>query len=102
MGGVIDSDTAYVKDARLKPIQKQLLSVSPNPSIASFLLNFGNSALSEINVRITDLNGRMIENKTLQLQNGQANLEVNEVNGVYLMYIEHTLGEEVQKLVIQK
>lgn len=79
-----------------------VIGVYPNPSTGSFNLQLNDLELTELSIRVTDINGKVVLNKTATLRNGKTDFELNEANGMYLLYINSAKGEEIHKLTIQK
>ena len=71
--------------------------IYPNPTHGKFSVNLGESH-SDINVRITDLNGRLIQ--STNYKNTQfLNLTITEPTGIYLMFLESKKQKMIIKLV---
>ncbi len=73
---LVNTEDAWFKDQ---------LSILPNPTSGDFRLNFGD--LENINVRIVDLTGRVIEAKQ-NLSGGSEDLRIDGPAGVYFVEVE--------------
>lgn len=78
--------------------------VYPNPGNGSiFIAPIGNNA-NNLNVIISDISGRVVYSKDLNIINGAESLDLNIVSGTYIVKITnaHTNEKVIKKLIIQK
>jgi hypothetical protein len=74
----------------------------PNPTNGEFILRGKGSATSELTISLVDLNGRLIESRTVDPISNSINERFdlsNQANGVYLISIQSEGQIEVKKLV---
>ncbi len=77
-----------------------ILYPNPTQNIVSFQSNWENA---NVNVKICDLNGRLLLIKDLQLNGFIAKLDLNLINGVYLVTLTNSNNEKlVKKLLINR
>jgi hypothetical protein len=80
------------------------LQVTPNPSIGQFTLRLNNLRASKAQILLLDQNGRTIEQRSIQLINGQQNVIYNTrkfASGMYIVKVVSEDGVQTSKVVIQ-
>lgn len=92
------SYTAYIKCAQL---QKEVLTVLPNPSPDKFVINFTNPKNKRLQVIIYDISGRLVSSYQSVEVNGKFTVLENNAAGTYLLKASFNEGEVfiTQKLV---
>lgn len=95
--------TSDVKNSTKK---EGTLRIYPNPSNGNFSVNFESKSACQINIKITDLYGKVLYGKNL-FHNNQSNINLNISDislpdGTYLINISSEKGNWVQKLSIVK
>jgi hypothetical protein len=75
------------------------VNIFPNP--AATCLSVGTNVKSEmINVSISDLSGRTILTKSVKTENFIATLDLNLINGAYIISVKNTKNETVTKKLL--
>lgn len=76
--------------------------IYPNPSQGSFKIQFDRVLNSETHVRIVDLQGKVLESKTLDVNDSQLEMETNLPKGMYVLQI--SIGDKTftRKMVVTK
>lgn len=74
------------------------LSLYPNP--IQNILNIQNTASNLFKVQIYDLNGRLLQNHSLQSQ--EVSLDVSDLlSGVYLVVLENEIGNQISRKIVK-
>ncbi len=74
----------------------------PNPAINEVAI-ISNFVSERLEVKITDVNGKLLLSKTLNINNYRADLKFDLINGIYFVNLINEKGEKsVKKLVIAK
>ncbi len=78
------------------------VSIYPNPAEDFVTLNWNKSNLSEVQVSLQDINGKVVLVPNLETSTTELELDVSQLErGVYLIEIQHSKGTQTQKLIIQ-
>jgi hypothetical protein len=80
------------------------LQVYPNPSFGQFTLQLNNLKAAKAQILLMDQNGRTIEQRSIQLINGQQNVIYNTrkfASGMYMVKVVSEDGVQTSKVVIQ-
>jgi len=81
---------------------KKQFHIYPNPSKNFINISFEESESKSI-LRITDISGSLIEQKTINNYNSSISIDLtNYSNGVYIITLENTHGKMSKKLIIAK
>jgi hypothetical protein len=108
---ISDEGAISIDDVRISnsfPVSINEISTSnsfqlfPNPTNGEFILRGKGSATSELTISLVDLNGRLIESRTVDPISNSINERFdlsNQANGVYLISIQSEGQIEVKKLV---
>lgn len=95
-------DTATVSFATaISELNNNQITIFPNPNNGDFLIeNF----ISEVEIKITDVNGKIVFNKVVQPINQKLVINTNMGNGIYFMHFRNvsTNQIDVKKIIIQK
>lgn len=81
------------------------MSIYPNPSAGQFILQLYSDRVQKVEVMIIDMNGRVVAQKSVNMNEGFQTLNFNITNhskGVYLVKVVSTEGTKTQKIVVQK
>lgn len=80
------------------------INVYPNPSNGNISIEFIKSNHSELNLKVTDITGRMVFTKTFNPVDGRLNFSLNSPNGIYMLFVSDPRTNEsiVKRIVIQK
>jgi len=106
----IDTVTVYIESTvgikQIKNIADKFdIQVYPNPNVGKeVFINTTDLANGNINIKLTDLEGRIVFESDNNISGGTTNFKLTEIkNGVYFVHITNkTTGEKViKKLVIQ-
>lgn len=78
-------------------------SVFPNPNNGNFEIVNSSSIISDVEIKITDVNGKLILEKVVESVNQKITLSTSIQNGVYFVYIKNRERDKivVRKLIIQ-
>lgn len=78
--------------------------VYPNPNAGDFSLVPFNTDIIALNIKVIDVNGKMVFTKTITSGDRLFNLNIDSPSGIYMMYISdpHTNESIVKRIVIQK
>ena len=78
--------------------------VYPNPNTGNFALVPFNSDITELNIKVIDVNGKTVFMKTITSGDRLFNLNLDSPNGIYMMLITDPLTSEsiTKRIVIQK
>lgn len=76
----------------------------PNPNTGDFSLVPFSSDITELNITVMDVNGKIIFTKTINSGDRLFNLSLDSPNGIYMMFVNnpHTNESIVKRIVIQK
>lgn len=76
----------------------------PNPTTGEVFINPKGLANETMEIRVKDVNGKIVYTQYLQLSNEMSNFKLDICNGVYIVHITNTKTHEtiIKKLVIQK
>lgn len=80
------------------------LRLFPNPTAGELMLELPSAASGDYTVKVQDLSGKVLFNKTIEVAAGQRafRLQVNAASGVYLLSVENESGlSNSRKLVIR-
>lgn len=77
--------------------------VYPNPNTGNFSLVPFNSDIAELNVKVIDVNGRTVFEKTITASDRLFNLSLDSPNGVYMLFVNNPKTNEhiVKRIIIQ-
>ena len=82
-------------------MQTTSIKLYPTPVTDLLHIDFGNITNLPVNVKIYDLNGRLVYNQKLQIKNSNLIIEVNELNAaMYLIQLKGTNLNYHTKLLI--
>ena len=91
------------KETKLKFKQINNYIIYPNPAIIEVNILRNNSSNETLQISILDINGKVLLNKTIINQNNITKLNLNLIEGVYVVNITNSNGEKTtNKLVIVK
>lgn len=78
--------------------------IFPNPNNGNFEIVNSSSIISDVEIKITDVNGKLIFQKIAKSINQKVELNTSIQNGVYFVYLHNLTNAQiiVKKLVIQK
>ncbi|MFH4964178.1 T9SS type A sorting domain-containing protein [Gaetbulibacter sp. M235] len=93
-------ETEFVETLSNKKLNNVDFTVFPNPTKNTVELKFNKSLSDVINVRIYDIQGKLILNKTRKLQKNSVNLDVSNLkSGLYFLKIIEDDYEVIKKLI---
>ncbi len=93
-------------DLNSQSIGSLQMIIYPNPSDGNFLVNYNLKEIKDIRLKITDINGRIIEYRNLTNQKIGKNTEQYNINntdkgGVFLLTVETPYESATQKIIIR-
>ena len=87
-------------------INGEKINIYPNPSDGKFIVNIQTNNNKTLNIKITDITGRIIENNDIEVYNGKDNIKQynlnNLNNGVYLINIVTENTAITKQVIIQR
>jgi hypothetical protein len=76
--------------------------VYPNPAVNEIFVS-SNKEKEMVTIVITDVSGKILVNKTLQVNNYKTNLKMDLLSGIYFVNLSNESGERItKKMVINK
>lgn len=78
------------------------ISLFPNPTKQDLFLNFESKALSELNVLIFDITGKVLQNNTIQSSIGENQIKINTENydaGIYFIELNDGFASKKIKFI---
>jgi len=81
------------------------MSIFPNPACDQLTVTINQSMSSNVDIRIVDMNGRIVSEKNEGLMSGKNQIEFNLGNlqsGIYLIQIQGSNGIENEKVVVER
>ncbi|QTY27535.1 zinc-dependent metalloprotease [Flavobacterium sp. CS20] len=79
---------------------KDIFTLYPNPANGFVILQF-NQTSENADVKIYDLNGRLVKHKILDNFSQSQRLDINELNrGIYLVKVNQNISQTVKKLIV--
>ncbi len=88
----------------LDPNKFQFL-ISPNPAKNEIVAQIISTEITEMNLSIIDVEGKIIQQKNIVIQEGENNYNFNLnsfSNGIYFMVLEENASKSVQKFMVYK
>lgn len=86
------------------PVLQNQIQIFPNPNRGIFTVNLNYTLQTEnsVNLRITDLNGKIVWEETFEIsmQNFQVDISDRE-KGIYFLTVSSNTQSEVQKIIVQ-
>jgi hypothetical protein len=86
-------------------LEKQVsIRTMPNPTAGFTLIDIASETAGTFNFRVTDLLGKVVEERKVQIFNGKNQIEFDGSrlsNGMYVLLLQNELGYVTQKLTIQ-
>ncbi|MCU0439922.1 MAG: phospholipase D-like domain-containing protein [Raineya sp.] len=85
-----------------EPTNEKSAVIYPNPSQGKFKIQFDRTISSEMNVKIIDLQGKLIQNQTVTMDGSELEMNTNLLKGMYILQIG--IGEKTftRKMVVTK
>ncbi len=100
-----DQVTITVQDcAGVEEIDGLSFTVYPNPASADLNVNVTNNNGSTIEISLTDINGKVVFNSTLNASNAQENVKIDVStlsNGVYYLKLNSNASVSTKKVIVQ-
>jgi hypothetical protein len=78
------------------------LTISPNPTTGTFTLNGELKQTGLVEIQVTDLNGKVVYNSTLNTNYLFETITLDVESGIYLMSIKTAQGSSVEKIAVRK
>jgi hypothetical protein len=78
--------------------------LAPNPTSGEFYLMIDATVTEKFNLDITDVSGRIVYNRTVDIANGFNNIKVNDIklqSGIYFVNLNYKNEKITRKLIIQ-
>jgi hypothetical protein len=91
-------------DPGLQTEEIQAVSMYPNPTSGKLFINFGSNSEETYSLRLLDLSGRLIAERTIAFTSGSGQIELDLANGIYIAELVSKEGkiEGMQRIVISK
>lgn len=94
-------ETAFVATLSNTVLNKDVFSVFPNPANNKVGLKFSDKIKGEVQVRLYDIQGKLIMNSEKPLQNKTIQLDVSHLKiGMYFLNVKQGIHEVTKKLLI--
>jgi subtilisin-like proprotein convertase family protein len=104
-GGTIDNfgiEFCYEETLSVASNEIAGFSIYPNPSNGRVDLNFGQPAVKNSEIKVFDLNGRVLETFNIQEGNIRETIELNNLqSGIYLIQLNALNSSATKKLIIK-
>lgn len=99
-----DGSFSFSKIVEVKlPARKNAFAIFPNPAKNVAQLFFDNTINGKVEIMVTDLRGKLVLNKSANLQGKQLSLFTTECkSGTFIVKVEAAGKQYVQKLVVSK
>jgi hypothetical protein len=104
--GTITYDTVNVNVSGVGINENKFNSIKvyPNPSTGNISFELSNSDVTELNIKVIDVTGKIVFDKTINSGERMFNLSLDVPNGIYMLFINDPNTNEriVKRIVIQK
>jgi hypothetical protein len=104
--GTITYDTVNVNVSGVGINENKFNSIKvyPNPSTGNISFELSNSDVTELNIKVIDVTGKIVFDKTINSGERMFNLGLDAPNGIYMLFINdpNTNQRIVKRIVIQK